>query len=316
MVLALTLPEMLCLSIASTQAASSGATLLAPGLPVDSGFATTSNPQKTISPPTGSRPSPSSCVADLRAEGMARETVSPDPTPIPLKPVARRGFLLFEADDGRRFSLAEIVSAGLPEEASAAVSVQSGLSQDLDPPFFAVIAGPENRWGIQPAWITDRLGRLVQTHLLRQGRAFVAPQVSSSLCWAELKQAENAARTTRAGLWTTAFPLPSQVPADILHHTGRFVVIEGPVVSLGKTNKTSYLNFGRHWNSDLTATIMDDKAPLFRETLEQLGRYPEYSTRSSVRVRLRGMVTDQDGPLIILTHPAQLEILELMKDAE
>ncbi len=182
--------------------------------------------------------------------------------------------------------------------------------------YHAAVSGPADRWGIPPAWLRDGDGTLVQQRLLEAGLA-LADLTDYTLpppCLAALALWEQTGRRHRRGVWKTRFPLRSDRPATILPFTGQEVVIEGPLVSLGKTAKTRYLNFGGYWKVDLTATITAARIAPFRETLEALDR--SLGQGKTVRVRLRGLVEDRDGPLVELVHPRQLDILDVTKDAE
>jgi hypothetical protein len=45
-------------------------------------------------------------------------------------------------------------------------------------------------------------------------------------------------------------------PADVLAERGRFALVEGKVVSVRESGATIYVNFGRRWTEDFTATIL------------------------------------------------------------
>jgi hypothetical protein len=65
-----------------------------------------------------------------------------------------------------------------------------------------------------------------------------------------------------------------------------------------------YLDFGRVWKNDVTATIEGKAKALFAaagiDPLALKGR----------RVRIRGWLTSRDGPVVALGSPEQIEVLD------
>lgn len=86
--------------------------------------------------------------------------------------------------------------------------------------------------------------------------------------------------------------------------TGRFALVEGPVVSVGETRSTLYLNFGYRWRDDFTVTISASR----REEFEAAGL--DVAALEGAAIRVRGIVQTRDGPLIKVSHPAQIERLD------
>ena len=79
---------------------------------------------------------------------------------------------------------------------------------------------------------------------------------------------------------------------------------EGRVVSVGTTPKRDYLDFGRVWKDDVTATIGAKALRLFSASnIDPLAF-------KGKRVRLRGWIEDHDGPSIEIESPAQIEVVE------
>ena len=67
-------------------------------------------------------------------------------------------------------------------------------------------------------------------------------------------------------------------------------------------NGRIYLNFGADWRTDFTVRIDERFADRFDvEDLEALESY---------RVRVRGVIVDENGPMIRLAYPGRLEVLE------
>ena len=66
----------------------------------------------------------------------------------------------------------------------------------------------------------------------------------------------------------------------------------------------AYLNFGLDRHVDLTAVLQAETVALFRDA----GLEP--ADFAGHLVRLRGWVESYDGPMIEVTYPEQIEVLE------
>ncbi|CUA97193.1 Endonuclease YncB, thermonuclease family [Pannonibacter indicus] len=205
-------------------------------------------------------------------------------------------------EDGRRIVLAGVWLAQPGRDALRdMLAPGTGLTvRDL---------GPEDRWGRRSAQVVAPGGWL-QGRLLSDGFAFVLPPVKargnaapaiSSECLRELQLRESVARKKLGADWGEGVRLRSGDLAGLSERTGLFTIVEGPVVSLGKSGQTRYLNFGRHWSSDFTVTI---DARLDAE-LAAKGVPPEALEGRWVRVR--GILQDRNGPLLEVTDPVQIE---------
>src|SRR5262249_56142064 len=68
--------------------------------------------------------------------------------------------------------------------------------------------------------------------------------------------AEAEARGERKGTWAGSDVIKNaESPDDILAGIGRFMLVEGKVLSVRQAGATTYLNFGRRWTRDFAATI-------------------------------------------------------------
>lgn len=189
---------------------------------------------------------------------------------------------------------------------------QAGDDLAADAAFLAYPAGPANRWNQVPAWITVSKSsgspRLLQEELLSKGLALLAPREATPACLERLLAAEAAARRKRRGVWSDDMPLSTRVPDRFRKLQAQYVVAEGRIVSLGKTDTTRYLNFGWYWKEDLTAVIPATHEAAFNEFLASKGL--TLALLAGHAVRIRGYVDWKDGPLFRLTHPGQLQVLD------
>lgn len=229
-----------------------------------------------------------------------------------------RTFLL---EDGREVRLAAIEVPMLPvpgelnasSDGDAAKSALAGLLAGAQ----IVLQRAEfasDRYGRILAYAVAVRGdseQLAQAQLISAGFARVGDRVGSRDCGAELLRRENAARKARLGLWARSFygPLQADSPTDILAQRGRFVLVEGKVVSVHESGATVYVNFGRHWSEDFSVTIRKRNEGSFAAANLDLKRF------AGRRLRVRGWVEARGGvggspwraPWIEAVYPEQIE---------
>ena len=145
---------------------------------------------------------------------------------------------------------------------------------------------------------------LVQGELLAQGEALVSATVTDHECSAALMAAEAAARQARRGIWADPTAIKNtESPGDILAGTGRFLVVEGKVLSVRQAGATTYLNFGRNWTRDFAVTISRRVLPSFEAASIVL------KSLENQRIRVRGWVEARSGPRIEVLRVGQIELL-------
>lgn len=164
---------------------------------------------------------------------------------------------------------------------------------------------------------SDRYGRIVayaftagtdgsvQSALVAQGFARVAARVENRACADALLAQETAARRAKLGLW--ADPVydtrRADNPAAILSEQGRFVLVEGKVLSVRESGGTIYMNFARRWSEGFAVTILKRHA----RTFATAGIEPKKLEGRLIRVR--GFVEQRGGPRIEADRPEQIEIV-------
>ena len=168
-------------------------------------------------------------------------------------------------------------------------------------------ASPD-RHGRLPAFVfADGLGLegSVQHDMVSRGLARVAVRGAGRACAAELLARERWARAAKRGLWADPDYAVRRAddPASILALRGRMALVEGRVLSVRESGGTIYVNFGRRWSQDFTATIAKRNEELFAAG----GLAPKRMERRWVRVR--GWVEERGGPWIEVTSPEQIELL-------
>ncbi len=145
----------------------------------------------------------------------------------------------------------------------------------------------------------------VQAAVVGAGLARVSGTADQRQCLAELLGFERVARAARRGLWQGPRYAPRQATdPSLLAEADIYQLVEGQVLSLGRSRGTIYLNFGRDWSTDFTVVILAADAERFSEAGVDLDGL------DGRRVRVRGFLTQRDGPTIRVDHPEQIEILD------
>jgi endonuclease YncB( thermonuclease family) len=210
----------------------------------------------------------------------------------------------FRFSDGREIKLAGIepLSPGVTRaERTAALS--------------AVIAGKDvalrgaddtpDRYGRQTAFVfLAGSDTPVQSLLLAEGAALASSEIADKECAAALLAAEGAAKAAKKGAWNSPTVIKNaESTDDILAGIGRFLLVEGRVLSVRQAGATTYLNFGRRWTRDFAVTISRRNMP----AVESAG--VALKSLENRRIRVRGWVEARPGPRIEVIRAGQIEVL-------
>ena len=144
----------------------------------------------------------------------------------------------------------------------------------------------------------------VQSLLLSQGTAVGSAEIADKDCAGALASAEAEARAAKKGTWASTTVIKNAESADdILTGIGRFLLVEGTVVSVRQAGAITYLNFGRRWTRDFAATISRRNMP----AVETAGM--ALKSLENRRIRVRGWVEARPGPRIEVVRAGQIEVL-------
>lgn len=145
-------------------------------------------------------------------------------------------------------------------------------------------------------------GRWVQGEMLRAGLARVYTFADNPVLAAEMLALERQARADGSGLWGLPF-YAVRSPENVVHDIGTFQIVEGRVLDVARIKGRVYVNFGTNWRTDFTLKIMarDEKA-FIRNAVDLMAL-------KGARVRVRGWLKSENGPMIELDHPERLELL-------
>ena len=145
-------------------------------------------------------------------------------------------------------------------------------------------------------------GAWIQYLFLQQGLARVETFTTSPLTTPYLLGIEAVARDQRKGLWSLKAYEP--LSTDILKNKmDRFQIIEGTIHKTAEVKGVIYLNFGDNWREDFTIKLTKDMRRNFKDKGQSLLDLKDRS------IRIRGWLFWENGPMISLYHPEQLEIL-------
>jgi endonuclease YncB( thermonuclease family) len=208
----------------------------------------------------------------------------------------------FRLADGREIKLVGIEPAGASKaERTAALAA---VLKDKD----VTLRWPDDtpdRYGRQNALVFLAPGeQLAQGLLLSTGTALVSTEVTDKDCAATLAAAEAEARNAKKGTWAGTTVIKNAESADdILTGIGRFMLVEGKVLSVRQAGAMTYLNFGRRWTRDFAATISRRNMT----AVESAGM--SLKSLENRRIRVRGWVEARPSPRIEVSRGSQIEVL-------
>lgn len=213
----------------------------------------------------------------------------------------------FHLADGTRVRVAEVGLAA-PGEGDAVATAALGTLVGAGPVRLDAAAPRLDRHGRRLSRVALADGSDLGERLVAAGVALVgaAPRAEpDGPCRRRLLAAEAAARAARRGLWADGtFAVDDAADPALTARAGRYALVEGRVASLGKAGRTRYLNFGQRWSLDFTATIAESEGAWPRGW----GIGP--AALEGSRVRVRGWLEADDGGLVRLGRPEDLERLD------
>jgi endonuclease YncB( thermonuclease family) len=214
--------------------------------------------------------------------------------------------------DGQVLRLAGIMVPNRPtgpdaRYARAARQAVALLVQDR-PVVFAVGARRMDRHGrflaqVWQAGDDGAVGGWVQGALLADGLARVATTPDNLLLVPDMLRIEDDARQARRGLWDDAV-YRVRTPEDAGDAVDSFQIVEGRVLAVAIRRRAGYLNFGADYRTDFTLSLSREALRLMRQA------NVDPMALQGIRVRARGWLRLFNGPLIEITHPEQIEVLQ------
>ncbi|MED5549609.1 MAG: thermonuclease family protein [Pseudomonadota bacterium] len=145
----------------------------------------------------------------------------------------------------------------------------------------------------------------LQARLVEAGVARVLSHADNRAAARDLLVLEGFARSEGRGLWADpAHAVRDTHPDALAQDIGSVQLVEGRVLEATQLRSGRiYLNFGADYRTDFTVMIEAEDAPAFIEA----GLGPDaLETR---RIRVRGWIEDENGPMIRIDHPERIEVL-------
>jgi micrococcal nuclease len=146
----------------------------------------------------------------------------------------------------------------------------------------------------------------LQARLVETGAARVLSHADNRAAARDLLALEAQARAAGRGLWSDpANSVRDTDPDALAQDIGSVQLVAGRVIEATQLRSGRiYLNFGADYRTDFTVMIAAADAPLFEA--EGMGA-TDLETR---RIRVRGWVEDENGPMIRIDHPERIERLD------
>ena len=144
----------------------------------------------------------------------------------------------------------------------------------------------------------------LQEALVSAGAARVMPYPDNHAAAVSLYVLEREARAEGLGLWADSeYGVRDTHPDGLAQHYASVQIVEGRVLQTAQTRSGRiYLNFGADYRTDFTVLVEPEAQPAFAEL--------DLLALEGQRVRVRGWLSEENGPMIRLEHPARLERLE------
>lgn len=166
---------------------------------------------------------------------------------------------------------------------------ESWLAANLLQQKVSYVAGEEDRYG------RSIIASDATVDALREGAAMLyAVEGDVPAAW---HTAEASARAAKRGVWANE-TLVTDV-GETPEAMGAFRVVEGAITRIYEGKSATYLNFAEDWHTDFSITIPGKVRRSMKAELAALD--------AGSRVRVRGYIHDENGPMITLTHAANLE---------
>ena len=146
-------------------------------------------------------------------------------------------------------------------------------------------------------------GLWLQGELLRRGLARVYSFADNRALVADMLALERDARGAGRGIWAEPY-YGVRDPQEAGRHIGTFQLVEGSALDVAVVRGRAYINFGADWRSDFTATLAPAVVRAFAAESLDPARY------EGRRLRIRGWLKSFNGPMIEITHPEQIEVLD------
>tara|TARA_R110002167_G_scaffold6567_14_gene30695 strand:+ start:1229 stop:2056 length:828 start_codon:yes stop_codon:yes gene_type:complete len=213
--------------------------------------------------------------------------------------------LLLDTSDGAlEVRLAELDA---PDEASAASWLQARLEgENVRLSYDGLQRDRYDRALAQVYRPADGEDHWVQAEMVSAGLARVLTHAGNRQAAAPLLLIEAQARAGRAGLWRNpAYRIRDTHPDALAQDIGSIQLVEGRVVDVTRLQSgRTYINFGLDYRTDFTVVVEARDEAAFEEAGRPLAEL------NGQRIRVRGWIESENGPLMRIDHPERIELLD------
>jgi hypothetical protein len=166
----------------------------------------------------------------------------------------------------------------------------------------------------------DRYGNTVGHVVLADSNVWVQQDmIAKGLAWADstatnrdliipLLYTENTARQSAAGFWANP-NMAVRTDATIGGDINSFQIYEGTVQRVAGKRSVTFINFGATNEDDFTIRVNKPDMPTFSRLAIAIKAPFQFLYYTDKHIRVRGWVSEQNGPMMEVTHPEQIEIL-------
>jgi len=146
----------------------------------------------------------------------------------------------------------------------------------------------------------------IQERMIREGHARAYALPGNAACLRALVAAEAEARSARRGIWSRqSYRVRAADDVEaLLRLVGQFVIVEGRVAAVARAQRVTYVNFGKDWRRDFTASLAN--AIVNRTD----GGAAHIGGLAGKRIRLRGWIERRNGPMITVSTLDEIEVLD------
>jgi len=158
----------------------------------------------------------------------------------------------------------------------------------------------------QAYWTENDDEHWLQGELVSMGAARVYSYADNHAATPELLRLEQQARENGRGLWALPeYRVRDTHPDALAQDVGSVQLVEGRVLDVTRLSSgRTYLNFGLDYRTDFTVIIEARD----RQVFEDAGL--DLLTLETQRIRVRGWLDAENGPMMRLDHPQRIEILD------
>ena len=237
-------------------------------------------------------------------------------------PAARRALLVRGAgrrpcggSDRRRAAFASVTAAKSSSPASSRLSPGATRAERAAAlvghdrgqgrrPCAARTTRPTAMAGKPPSSFSPARTRRCKASCLRRARRWLPPTSPTRSALPLCRRPRPPREAAKKGIWNSPAVIKNaESTDDILAGIGRFLLVEGRVLSVRQAGATTYLNFGRRWTRDFAVTISRRNMP----AVESAG--VALKSLENRRIRVRGWVEARPGPRIEVVRAGQIEVL-------